>query len=441
MTKGFLIAGTHSGVGKTTASMGLMAALKKRGKRVQAFKTGPDYIDPRYHTMICGRPSYNLDTYMMGTDGVLNQYSAASANSDISVVEGVMGLFDGMDSTEISGAAHVAKTLDIPVILVINVHGMSRSTAAMLKGYAEFDKDVHVAGVIVNKVGSPRHLELIKGALDDKIPIVGALPRNKEITVPERYMGLHMPEESGFDFSELAGFIEENMDIDKILEIAADYEKIRPAPAAEAQRAADVTIAVAKDTAFCFYYPAMFDAFEKAGARLVFFSPAAGELPEADGYYFGSGYPEFCIKELCASPTTRKLKDIAASGTPIFGEGAGLSYLCRSYQTEDGTFKMAGILPADSEITKKLQGLGYVEAKPLSSAFGSRNIKAHEFHYSLTTPDKDARFSYEMIRGKGIWEKKEGLYEYNVSAGYMQMHPASFPVSDFVEKCRQNKRK
>ncbi|MCL2141706.1 MAG: cobyrinate a,c-diamide synthase [Methanimicrococcus sp.] len=440
MTKGFLIAGTNSGVGKTTASMGLMAALKKRNKNVQAFKTGPDYIDPSYHAAICDRPSYNLDTYMMGTDGVLNQYLSASKDADISVVEGVMGLFDGMDSTEVSGAAHVAKTLDVPVFLVINVHGMSRSTAAMLKGYAEYDKDVHIAGVILNKVGSPRHLELITGALDGKIPIVGALPRNNDIAVPERYMGLHMPEESGFDFSALADFIEENMDIDQILKIAADYEKTYPEPAGETTHEADVKIAVAKDMAFCFYYPAMLDAFKKADAELIFFSPTAGELPEADGYYFGSGYPEFCIKQLSESSATKKLKDIAASGTPIFGEGAGLSYLCQSYQTEEGTFKMAGILPAESEITKKLQGLGYVEAKPLSPQFGTKNIKAHEFHYSLTTPNKDARFSYEMIRGKGIWEKKEGLYEYNVSAGYMQMHPGSFSVSDFVEKCRQNKR-
>ncbi|WNY26012.1 cobyrinate a,c-diamide synthase [Methanolapillus millepedarum] len=438
MTKGFLIAGTNSGVGKTTSSMGLMAALKKRGKSVQAFKVGPDYIDPSYHTAICGRESLNLDTYMMGTDGVLDTYLRASSGTDLSIVEGVMGLFDGMDSTEISGAAHVAKTLDVPVFLVVNVHGMSRSTAAMLKGYAEFDKDVKIAGVILNKVGSPRHLELIKGSLDGKIPIVGALPRNVNIAVPERYMGLHMPDESDFDFSELADFVEQNMDIDLILKIAADYEKKRPEPAPHLLHDVDVKIGVAQDKAFCFYYPAMLNALKKAGAELVFFSPAKGELPEADGYYFGSGYPEFCIQELADSPATKKLKKLAADGIPMFGEGAGLSYLCKSYTTDDGTFKMADILPAESEITKKLQGLGYVEAKPLSPSppFGNKTIRAHEFHYSLTTPEKDAKFGYEMSRGKGISDKKDGLYEYNVMAGYMQMHPGSFPIGDFVEKCR-----
>lgn len=421
--------------------MGLMAALRKRGKIVQGFKTGPDYIDPAYHAVISGRPSYNLDTFMMGTDGAADQFVRASKGSDISIVEGVMGLFDGMDSTEISGAAHVAKTLDIPVFLVINVHGMSRSAAAMLKGFAEFDPDVHIAGVILNKVGSPRHLELVSGALDGKIPIVGALPRNPDITVPERYMGLHLPEEKDLDYSELAAFIEENMDIDLMLQIAADYEKERPEPKEIKNPEADVKIGVAREPSFCFHYPAMFDAFRQAGAQIEFFSPTAGELPEADGYYFASGYPEFHIKELSESPATKKLKEFAADGIPMFGEGAGLSYLSESYETEDGTFKMAGILPAESKITKKLQGLGYAEAKPLSAEFGTKNIRAHEFHYSLTEPAKDSKFAYEMLRGKGIADKKDGLYEYNVLAGYMQMHPGSFPVADFIEKCRVNKRK
>ena len=449
MTKGFLIAATNSGAGKTTSSMGLMAALRKRGQLVQGFKTGPDYIDPAYHAVISGRPSYNLDTFMMGTDGVINQFESASRGTDISIIEGVMGLFDGMDSTEIAGASHVAKTLGVPVFLVINVHGMSRSAAAMLKGYAEFDPDVHVAGVILNKIGSPRHLELIKGALDGKIPIVGALPRNSDISVPERYMGLHLPEEENLDYSQLADFIEENMDIDLILQIAAAYEKERPEPTeaksaepTEAKpRVADVTIGIARDPSFCFHYPAMFDAMRLAGAELVFFSPTKGELPEADGYYFAGGYPEFHVKELSESPATGKLKELAAAGIPMLGEGAGLSYLCESYETKDGVFKMAGILPAESRITSKLQGLGYAQAKPLSPKFGTKLIHAHEFHYSLTEPAKDAEFAYEMLRGKGIADKKDGLYEYNVLAGYMQMHPGSFPIADFVEKCRLNKRK
>jgi len=215
MTKAVLIAGTNSGVGKTTASMGLMAALVKRGMQVQPYKVGPDYIDPSYHTAICKRASRNLDTFMMEVEGVKKEVARTSGGSDISVIEGVMGLFDGMDSTEVASSAHVAKSLDVPVILVVNVHGMSRSAAAIVKGYSEFDPGVEVAGVILNKVGSPRHAKMIRDCIPD-IPIVGALPRNKDISVPSRHLGLHMAFECEFDTSELAGFIEENVDLDTI---------------------------------------------------------------------------------------------------------------------------------------------------------------------------------------------------------------------------------
>ena len=189
MTKGILIAGTHSGVGKTTVSMGIMAALKHRQLKVQPYKVGPDYIDPSHHTAICGRPSRNLDTYIMGIDGVERTVARTSGDADIAVVEGVMGLFDGIDSTEIASSAHVAKTLNLPVILVINVHGMSRSAAALLKGYSEFDPEVRIAGVILNQVGSQRHSELVKNSLPDDIPVVGEIPRRKDIEVPSRHLG------------------------------------------------------------------------------------------------------------------------------------------------------------------------------------------------------------------------------------------------------------
>ncbi|HIH74275.1 MAG TPA: cobyrinate a,c-diamide synthase, partial [Methanosarcina sp.] len=204
MTKGILIAGTHSGVGKTTVSMGIMAALKHRQLKVQPYKVGPDYIDPSHHTAICGRPSRNLDTYMMGTEGVRQTVSRNSADADIAVVEGVMGLFDGIDSTEIASSAHVAKTLDIPVILVINVHGMSRSAAALLKGYSEFDPEVRIAAVILNQVGSPRHAELVKNSLPGNIPVIGTIPRRKDIEVPSRHLGLYMAHEKDYNTAEMA---------------------------------------------------------------------------------------------------------------------------------------------------------------------------------------------------------------------------------------------
>ncbi len=439
MTKGILIAGTHSGVGKTTVSMGIMAALKHRQLKVQPYKVGPDYIDPSHHTAICGRPSRNLDTYMMGTDGIGQTVARTAADADIVVVEGVMGLFDGIDSTEIASSAHVAKTLDLPVILVINVHGMSRSTAALLKGYSEFDPEVRVAGIILNQVGSPRHAELVRNSLPGNIPIVGTIPRRKDIEVPSRHLGLYMAHEKDYNTEEMAAFIEENVDLDAVLELAEPYSvtEIRRIQRPEA----DLRIGIAMDPAFCFYYQDMFDAFRDYGAEVEFFSPMAGEVPEVDGIYLGGGYPELYAEILEKSETTRKLKGLAADGLPIYAECGGLLYLCGTYEIENRIYKLADVVPANTRMTNRLKALGYTEARPLDKNFSSHNIRGHEFHYSLTECDRDAKFAYEMLRGKGIQDGFDGLVEHNTLAGYMHSHPATFPVEKFVEKCREYRRR
>lgn len=438
MTKTVLLAGTHSGVGKTTVSMGIMAALRKREMKVQPFKVGPDYIDPTYHTLICGRPSRNLDTFMMQQNGVRKAFSKNSQNSDINVVEGVMGLFDGMGATEIASSAHVAKTLGIPVVLVVNVHGMSRSAAAIVKGFTEFDKDVNIAGVILNRVGSPRHAQMIRDAIPEGIPVLGTLPRNQDLVVPSRHLGLHMAHENTFDASHLADFIEENIDLDALIsvaETAPTSEKYEEEDTPEA----DVKIGIARDNAFCFYYEDMFDAFRNAGAEVVFFSPMEGEVPEVDGMYFGGGYPELNIKELEISKTTKSLKDLAADGMPMYGECGGLQYLSTSYEIDGTTYKMADIFPAETVQTKKLQALGYTEGTARGD-FINGPIRGHEFHYSLTYCADDAKLVYEMKRGKGIRDGMDGITEYNSLASYTHAHPASFPVKSFVEKCREYKR-
>ena len=439
MTKGILIAGTHSGVGKTTVSMGIMAALKHRNLKVQPYKVGPDYIDPSHHTAICGRPSRNLDTYMMGTDGVGQTVARTAADADIVVVEGVMGLFDGIDSTEIASSAHVAKTLNLPVILVINVHGMSRSAAALLKGYSEFDPDIRVAGVILNQVGSPRHAELVKNSLSGNIPIVGKIPRRKDIEVPSRHLGLYMAHEKNYNTEEMATFIEENVDLDAVLELA---EHCSVPEIADLQRPkADIRIGIARDPAFCFYYQDMFDAFKDYGAEVVFFSPMAGEVPDVDGIYLGGGYPELYAETLESSETTRKLKGLAADGLPIYAECGGLLYLCGTYEVDGRTYKLADVVPANTCMTNRLRALGYTEARSLDKNFSSKNIRGHEFHYSLTECDRDARFAYKMLRGKGIQDGCDGLIEHNTLAGYMHSHPSSFPVEKFVQKCREYRRR
>lgn len=437
MTKAVLLAGTNSGVGKTTVSMGIMAALRKRKMEVQPFKVGPDYIDPTYHTAICGKPSRNLDTFMMQVEGVKKTFSRHSQNADINIVEGVMGLFDGMEATEVASSAHVAKSLGIPVILIVNVHGMSRSAAAIVKGFSEFDRDVKVAGVILNKVGSPRHAQMIIDSIPD-IPVVGTLPRNKSITVPSRHLGLYMAHEQEFDTESLAAFIEENINLDAIVSLAeqaTDAEECAP----EEEKEKDVKIGIAYDSAFCFYYQDMFDAFRTAGAEPVFFSPLKDELPDVDGFYFGGGYPELYISELEKSATTKSLKNLAADGVPMYGECGGLQYMSSSYEVEGTAYKMADVLPAETVRTDKLQALGYTEGIARGD-FIKGTIRGHEFHYSATYCDKDAKLVYEMKRGKGITDGRDGLVEYNALAAYTHAHPASFPVEGFVEKCRQYKR-
>ncbi|MCK5307281.1 MAG: cobyrinate a,c-diamide synthase, partial [Zetaproteobacteria bacterium] len=375
--------------------------------------------DPTHHTAICGVPSRNLDTYMMGIDGVRETFARTSGDANISVIEGVMGLFDGVDSTEIASSAHVAKSLDIPVILVVNVHGMSRSAAAIVKGFSEFDKHVNIAGVILNQVGSERHARLLRDALTD-IPIIGTLPRNKDLTVPSRHLGLHMASENEYDVSALAEFIEANIDLDAVISVAETSRAPQPAPQPDNPAIPDVKIGVALDSAFCFYYQDMFDSIKRHGAQIEFFSPLNGELPDVDGIYFGGGYPELHIAQLEKSKTTRAIKQLAADGMPIYGECGGLQYLCSSYEIEGTTYRMADVFSAETRQTGRFQALGYTEARARDGMpFVKGTIRGHEFHYSLTECVQDSRFAYEMLRGKGIEDGMDGIVEYNSMASYM----------------------
>ncbi len=440
-TSALLIAGTGSGVGKTTVAMGLMAALGKNYK-VQPFKVGPDFIDPGHHTRICGRPSRNLDSFMMGEGGVLETFTRTSEGADFCIIEGVMGLFDGIDDTEIASTAHVAKILNVPVILVINAHGASRSIAALVKGFSEFDR-VNIAGIILNNAGSDRHVKLIKDSLQSagvKIPVIGALPRNPELSIPSRHLGLHMAGEDSLKTEVLSDFIEKHIDIESVKTIAdnftvPDVEMNKPV------KKFDVKIGIAHDNAFCFYYEDSFDELKVSGAELIFFSPMTDRLPDVDGIYLGGGYPELFAKELSASGTRDEIKKVAEDGMPIYGECGALLYLNESLKT-DRTYKMAGILPASSRMTDKLQALGYTEAETAIDspiARKGRIIRGHEFHYSVTECDRDATLVYKLRRGKGIVDGKDGLMELNTMASYMHTHPASNSFDEFLRLCRKYK--
>lgn len=451
MIPAVLVAGTSSGVGKTTVVLGMMAALRRRGLVVAPFKVGPDFIDPSHHAAICGRPSRNLDTFMMGMDGVRRSFARGVEGADVAVIEGVMGLYDGLDATEVASSASVAKALGAPVLLVMNVHGTSRSAAAMALGYRSYDPKVEVAGLILNRVGSERHRSLLEDALAPLgIPILGTLPRRGEIALPSRHLGLEMGFESRHDLDALADFVEENAYLDRILELGCNVAEPEAQAEPEAETVQDqeggrIRIAVAYDEAFCFYYAENFEILRRLGADLRFFSPIRDPLPEADGLYLGGGYPELYAGALEESPTRHEIKKAAEDGMPIYGECGGLMYLCESVISKDGFSekKMAGVLPATTTMTGRLQALGYVEGDVVAEnpvvARGSA-IRGHEFHYSKMDCARDARFAYRFRRGKGIDGNKDGLVEHEVLGSYLHTHFSTFSVERFVESCRGYRR-
>ncbi|MFA5331942.1 MAG: cobyrinate a,c-diamide synthase [Methanoregula sp.] len=417
-----VIAGTWSGCGKTTIASGIMGALIARGLAVQPFKVGPDFIDPSHHTRICCRKSRNLDSFMMGEEGVRETFERACTGADIAVIEGVMGLFDGLEGSDIASTAHVARILDAPVILVVDVQGMSRSANALIGGYRSFDPSINIVGVIFNQVGSPRHRAMIETSL--VVPASGWIPRQKEIAVKSRHLGLLMADEAG-EMDGAAKLVEKFCCIDDIIAhaqqstgkkilfsgIPGEYPCNPPAK---------VRIGVALDRAFCFYYEDNFDRLRNEGAELVFFSPLKGECPDVDAVYLGGGYPELYAEVLESSPFTKKIRADAENDMPVYAECGGLMYLSREI-TAEKTFRMAGILPADAEMTKRIQALGYVKGQCIAGSppvAGSGEITGHEFHYSQILPDRDAHYAFRLSRGRGISEGFDGVYTGNTLGSY-----------------------
>ena len=438
MIPAMLIAGTHSGVGKTTITLGLMAALSRRGLKVQPFKVGPDFIDPSHHTAVCGRPSYNLDPFMMGLDGVRRSFSAAVQGADVAVVEGVMGLFDGMGASETGSTAQVAKALGVPVVLVINVHGMSRSAAAIELGFAEYDPALNLAGTILNRVGSERHVAMLKSIMNK--PVFGMIPRNRELEMKSRHLGLVMGFEKEHDLQALASFLEESADIDGMLELGIEDWPVAP-HGASAEKS--VRIGIARDEAFCFYYHENLRELERKGAELVFFSPLRDNLPDVDGLYIGGGYPELHAASLEAAAARRQIKDASEDGMPIYGECGGLMYLGDAIESEEGRNEMVGALPGTTIMTRKLQALGYVEADVVASNPAveiGKVVRGHEFHYSRFDCASDAHLAYRLRRGKGIRDGRDGLVEHNTIGGYLHAHFYSYAADMFIESCKSYRR-
>ncbi|MYC35765.1 MAG: cobyrinate a,c-diamide synthase [Chloroflexi bacterium] len=460
MTPTVVVAGVRSGVGKTTIATGIMGALTRRGFAVQPFKAGPDYIDPSYHQVACGVPSRNLDTWLLPHPTVLELYAKASARRQISVVEGVMGLFDGHSSLDEEGStAQLAKLIGAPVILVADASKVARSVAAEVLGYQRFDPALNVAGVILNGVASDRHLEFCKPQIEATtgLPVLGYLPRRPEFEQPERHLGL-IPTVEGTVarqwYDALIAQIEETIDVGRIAELAGMVAP--PAPSAHPElvegrhpqvypsepQPKRAVIAVAQDKAFNFYYQDSLDLLEAWGAEIVPFSPLEdASLPEgAGGVYLGGGFPEMFAAELSANrPMLDSIRQAAERDVPIYGECGGLMYLGRSLTGFDEVaYPMAGLIPAVSAMSQSRLSLGYreVEARadgPLLPA--GQQVRGHEFHWStLEQPPQDGESVYRVVNQGG---RPDGFRAGSVWGTYVHVHLGSAPglALRFVETC------
>jgi len=427
-----VIGGTWSGCGKTTVARGLMAAFAARGLRVQPFKVGPDFIDPTHHTAICGRISRNLDPFMMGTGEVSSVFARASEGADLAVIEGVMGLFDGVDGGPVASTAHVAELLSAPIILVVEPRGMSGSVHAVIRGYTTYRPETLPAGFIFNRVGSPRHRSLIEAGLTGKA--LGWIPRREDLSLGSRHLGLVMASEVT-PRSSHAGIFEECCDLDAILDLARAAPRLPEPQALPPPEPGRVRIGVARDAAFCFTYQENLDRLARAGAELVFTSPLSDPLPDVDGLYLPGGYPELHAGALSGSRFLRELRDASGDGMPVYGECGGLLALSGSLSTAEGEFPMAGVLPARAALTGKVQALGYVEARATGAgSFLSPGLafRGHEFHYSQVECARDARFSLTLSRGTGIRDGLDGLTEGNTVGTYTHIYFTDGFAESFV---------
>ena len=440
-----VLAGTSSDVGKTTITIGLLKALTMRGLEVNAFKSGPDYIDPMFHRFVTQNQSINLDLYLMGEKGVKHAFSKHS-KGDISIIEGVMGLYDGVskDGKEISSTALLAKTIDAPVILIIDGSGVSTSAAAQVLGYKNFDKDLDLIGVIVNKVHGEKHYELIKRPIEKfaGIKCLGYLSKNAEIALESQHLGL-IPSKEVDALSEkieiLGKAISESVDLDALVELSERNSESISLDYYKKNEKEIYRLAIAKDKAFNFYYQDNLDYFEDNGVELIEFSPLKSKnLPaNIDGIYFGGGFPEKFARTLSDNKALMKaIKNFAEQGGMIYGECGGLMYLSKGIVDFDGKkYPMTGILDLEVEMTDRLQHFGYVEVD-----YHLTKFRAHEFHRSRVIKNNN-QVVYKINKFSKPINVWDGGYTYkNVLAGYPHVHfYSNFQLADLLINRMKNK--
>lgn len=443
--RGFVVAGTHSGVGKTTLTLGLLAALRNRGVSVQPFKIGPDFIDPGHHTAVCSRQSRNLDGWMLSRTYNRATFARGLHDGAVGVVEGMMGLFDGRDGDREAGStAEMAKWLGLPAVLVVDASGMARSVAAVVHGFATFDARLDVAGVIFNRIAGPGHLRFLEEAMRGlpRVRLFGGVPTDETVRLPERHLGLVTAQERPLSRERtgvLAALVERHVDVSGLLKLGgaspAPRLTLREESSAEDDTSPAVRFGVARDEAFCFYYPENLELLERAGARLVFFSPLRdASLPaDLDGLYLGGGYPESHAARLSANTAMREaVRAHIERGKPVYAECGGFMYLTRGIRDVAGRFfPMVGTYPTVARMLPRLSRLGYVEVEVESSAglFPPMRVRGHEFHYSelessMPREGRHARIEpVYRVRGHTADESRADGYLYKrCLAGYPHLH-------------------
>ncbi|MFQ5940127.1 MAG: cobyrinate a,c-diamide synthase [Nitrososphaerales archaeon] len=443
-----VIAGVTSGVGKTSISIAIMKALTEKGYVVQGFKVGPDYIDPSYHTSVTNRLSRNLDPWLMGENGLLQSFYDACKDADFVVIEGVMGLFDGLSgSSNFASTAHIAKLLKTPIVLVIDAAKAARSVAAVALGFMKFDSSIKIAGVILNNVAGDKHAKYCIDAIKQvNIPILGNIKRNQNIQLQERHLGLIPTSERKDVLAKLmavANYVKEQIDIDQTISIAKKVPKLQILPNS-VHKKIDAMIAVALDESFNFYYADNLDILRSLGAELKFFSPVNDtHLPNADGLYIGGGFPEVLSYKLEKNyDMLKSIRKVTIDGMPTYAECGGLMYLTRSIMEFDGEkHNMVNIFDVDTIMGKKLT-LNYTDAKVINSCIIARpgkTIHGHEFHYSrIDEIPSDARFAYQLKKGVGVNGYNDGFIEYNTLASYMHIHfTCANSAENFLRACKK----
>jgi cobyrinic acid a,c-diamide synthase len=463
VTARILLSAAHKSSGKTTVSLGLAAALRARGLRVQPFKKGPDYIDPMWLAAAAGRPCYNLDFNTQDAGDIRALFASRSADAELALIEGNKGLHDGTAQDGSNSNAGLARVLGAPVVLVLDTRGMTRGVAALVLGFQAFDPGVTLAGVILNQVGGSRHESKLREALayHTGVPVLGAVPRHPDLEIRERHLGLMPSNEhalAGATIERIAGVVAEHLDLDAVLAVA----RAAPAPAPlaagphGARAAAPVPqrlrIGIARDAAFGFYYPDDLEAFADAGAELVPFDTLRDtHLPAVDGLFIGGGFPETQMAALEANAGLRaEIRAALEAGLPAYAECGGLMYLARRLRWGEEVREMVGVLPLDVVMEARPQGRGYARLMetgagpwpPVAGGDGARVITAHEFHYSrLDAVPEGLICAYRVQRGSGIDGQRDGVVYRNLLASYVHLRNtgASRWVDRFVAFVRDRR--